>query len=160
MRIGHTLVRYSSHFRTNPGGHLASGSACVCEYVCTCACVRAHMCRCACACAGAGVGLVLPWGWCCAGVALGLVLVLGLGRGLGGEQGGRGVLLRSSLFTHPQNFILPIPGTPGASNKYIINDTGTTPQCKKRHLPGMISERYGIRFPVYRLSTINSWHHK
>jgi len=39
-------------------------------------------------------------------LTLGLVLVLGLGRGLGGERGG---LLRSSLFSHPPNFISAKP---------------------------------------------------
>jgi len=48
-------------------------------------------------------------------LTLGLVLVLGLGRGLGGERGGRGGLLCSSLFSHPPNFIFTNPGNPGAS---------------------------------------------
>ena len=48
-------------------------------------------------------------------LTLGLVLVLGLGRGLGGERGGWGGLLRSSLFSHPPNFIFAKPGNPGAS---------------------------------------------
>jgi len=37
----------------------------------------------------------------------------GGGGGLGG--GGGGGLLRSSLFTHPQNFIFANPDNPGAS---------------------------------------------
>jgi hypothetical protein len=60
------------------------------------------------------------------GQVLGLVLQ-GLGRGRG-----RG-LLRSSLFTHPQNFIFcQSRATPEPQNNYIINDTGTTPEGKKR----------------------------
>jgi len=49
-------------------------------------------------------------------LTLGLVLVLtlGLGRGMGGERGGRGGLLRLSLFNHPPNFFSPNPGNPGA----------------------------------------------
>jgi len=43
-------------------------------------------------------------------LTLGLVLVPGTRRGLGGEQGGRRGLLRSSLFTHPPNFIFANPG--------------------------------------------------
>ena len=43
-------------------------------------------------------------------LTLGLVLVLGTTRGLGGERGGRRGLLRSSLFTHPPNFIFANPG--------------------------------------------------
>ena len=43
-------------------------------------------------------------------VLLTLVLVLGTRRGLGGERGGRRGLLRSSLFTHPPNFIFANPG--------------------------------------------------
>ena len=34
--------------------------------------------------------------------------------------------------------------TPEPQNKYISNDTGTTPEGKKRYLPEMISKRYGM----------------
>ena len=76
------------------------------------------------------------------GLVLVLVLVLVLGLGL------RRGLLRLSLFTHPHNFLFANPGKPRSLNIYIYiyisNDTGTTPEGKKRYLPGMISERYGI----------------
>ena len=55
---------------------------------------------------------------------LGLGLDLGLGRGRG--------FLRLSLFTHPQNLVFAYPGQPRSLKKYILNDTGTTPEGKER----------------------------
>jgi hypothetical protein len=93
---------------------------CVCEYACTtCACVRAHVCRAA----GAGAGAE------------------GAGAGAGAGAG------PSPLITvHPLTklYFRQSRATPEPQNKYILNDTETTPEGKKRYSPGMISERYGI----------------
>ena len=107
-------------------------------------CVRAHVCSAA----GAGAHVCLAPGlsrsvvlqvlgrMCVVLQVLVLVLMLVLGRGL----------LRSSLFTHRQNFISANPEQPRSlkiNNNHICNDTRTTLEDKKRYLPGMISERYG-----------------
>jgi len=118
---------------------------CVCEHACTCACVRAHVCRAAgagagapgagahvyrdpgavqeCRAPGAGAHVCRAGGAgaaAAAGQVLGLVLqVLVLGRGL----------LRSSLFTHPQNFIFANPGQPRSLK---INIYYTIPEPPRR----------------------------
>jgi len=58
--------------------------------------------------------------------------VLGLDLGLGRGRG----LLRLSLFTHPQNLVFAYPGQPRSLKKYILNDTGTTPEEKNVNYPG------------------------
>ena len=75
--------------------------------------------------------------------------VLGLGRGRG--RGGAFFAHHCSP-THKTVFC-QFRATPEPQNKYILNDTGTTPEGKKRYLPGMISERYGIYMVLANLET-------
>ena len=91
---------------------------CVCVCVCVCArvcvCVHVHVCAYA-TCVGALVPALVYGAPLWAQQVL-LMLATVLGWDLGVEQGGRGEapgnLPRSSLFSHPPNFILPIPGNP------------------------------------------------
>ena len=52
------------------------------------------------------------------------------------------------ITVHPPTKLCQSRATPEPQNKYILNDAGTTPEGKKRYLPGMISERYGM-YTVY-----------
>jgi len=65
--------------------------------------------------------------------------VLGLGRGWG-----RGHL--RSVHPPTKHYFRQPRATPEPQHKYMLNDTGTTPEGKKRYLPGMISKRYSITF--------------
>jgi len=112
----------------------------LCVYVCLCV----VLCVCVCVCVVLGrmcVVLQVVLGRMCVVLQV-LRQVLGLGLGLGWGRG----LLRSSLFTHPQNLISPVPANPEPHNIYIyiLKDTGPTPEGKKCYLPKMVSERYGM----------------
>ena len=108
---------------------------CVCEYACTCACVHAHVFRAAGAgahvCRAAGAGAVAG-----AGAA-------GVGAGAGAGAGGGAFSAHHCSPTH-KTLSSPNPEQPRSLKvKYILNNTGTTPEGKTRYLPGMISEKYG-----------------
>jgi len=79
---------------------------------------------------GLGLGLGRGWGWWWGGGGWGGVW--GGGGGLLGGGGGGGAFYAYHCSpTHKTSF-LPIPGNPGASEIYTLNDTGTTPEGKER----------------------------
>ena len=109
---------------------------------CTCVCVRAHVCRAAAAGAGApGAGAHV----CRAPDAVQECRAAGAAAGAGAGAGaGPSLLITVHLST--KHHFRQSRATPEPQNKYILNDTGTTPQDNKRYLPGMISERYGTNY--------------
>jgi len=88
----------------------------VCEYACTCACVLAHVCRTAGA-PGAGSHVCRAPGAVqeCRAPGAGAHVCRAAGAGAGAAGAGAGAgggLHRSSLFSHPPNFIFAKPRKP------------------------------------------------
>ena len=68
----------------------------------------------------------------------------GAGAGAAGAGAGAGARPSPLITVHPPTklYFRQSRATPEPQNKYMLNDTGTTPEGKKCYLPGMISERY------------------
>ena len=114
----------------------------MCVVLCVCMCVYVCVCLCVCVC-------VCCWGRCSRFWGAYVYRAAGAGAGAGARP--------SPLITvHPPTKLkfCQFRATPEPQNKYIFNDTGNIPEGKKRYLPGMISERYGLYFWVLQLKAV------